>query len=145
MKDAVMFLFTKNNGSKVLLEHRLTDKNKFEEIFIPNGSVEPIDRDTTENYLVSAMKREIKEEFCGKVVPINFISSGSYTVHEIGIIFYIFIVNSWSGKHPIYAEENGKRSARLKWHSIEEALKIMPYPSGIYALNLLTKPRKKLH
>lgn len=135
-KEAVIFLFRRKD--KVLIEYRLTEKGKFEEIFIPNGHVEETDRNS-ENYLENAMLREVGEEFKGKVKPTSYTYADKYHVEEMGMTFHIYIIDSWQGTHPHYSTEEGKRFSKLRWMPIDEALEIMPYPSGIFALEKAKK------
>ena len=62
-REGVVFCFCKDGN--VLLEDRGKGFNN--EAFFTNGSIEIIDKEKSEDYILIALYREIDEEFGGKI------------------------------------------------------------------------------
>lgn len=60
--EAVVFVFYDQKTKKLLVEKRPNG-----DIFFPSGKIEKKDHDYKEDYKTVALKREVKEEFAGKV------------------------------------------------------------------------------
>lgn len=134
--EAVMFVFKR--GTEILIEHRY-DKEP-PEPYIPNGTIEMKDRREAgdqENYRDVALRREISEEFNGKVTPLQYEPLSEFTVEERKSIFYIYLVSSWSGEFEEYSVEDGDRAAKLEWADEERARTLFTFPLLFHALDVV--------
>jgi hypothetical protein len=133
--EAVMFAFSK--GEDLLVEHRLEVDPP--EPFIPNGKIEMRDRygGDSVDYKEVALKREIDEEFQGRIEPLEYELISEYPVEEIRVIFYIYLINNWSGEFPEYSVEEGEKSAILEWKTASEAKTLFKYPVLTHAVELI--------
>lgn len=101
-REAVLFLFY--TKGKILIEHRPRGKGQ-KEVFIPNGGIDTKDftHKLDEDYKITAMKREIEEEFSGAVHIKKFVSLGTFIVEEIKIQFFGYLILSWEGTMPTHS------------------------------------------
>lgn len=132
--EAVMFVFKR--GDEILIEHRY-DKTP-PEPYIPNGSIEMKDREvagSNGDYRDVALKREIGEEFDGKITPLEYQPLSEFTVKERNSIFYIYLVSKWLGKFENYSYEDGKVAAKLEWVKEARAKTLFIYPLLFHALD----------
>jgi 8-oxo-dGTP pyrophosphatase MutT (NUDIX family) len=132
--EAVMFVFQKDTN-KILIENRL-EKNP-PETFIPNGKIEEKDKNGHQDYQITALKREIKEELGDDVNPENIIKLGEFKVEVIQVIFFIYLINKWSGELNETNYENGKKIAQFEWITTKEAMKRFDFPVLKYVLKIL--------
>lgn len=119
MDESVLFLFLKNN--KLLVEHRLTDSGKFEEMLLPGGGIEDVDKVEGEDYRVNAMKREIREELGEQISIKDFTFLTTAESGEQRIMFHSYVINDWDGELPEYSIEDGAPNAKLEWLTLEDA------------------------
>lgn len=132
--EAVMFVFKR--GDEILIEHRY-DKTP-PEPYIPNGSIEMKDRKEAGeqgDYKDVALRREICEEFNGKITPLEYKLLSEFTVKERNSIFYIYLVSRWLGAFEKYSYEDGNTAARLEWVSEAKARTLFIYPLLFHALD----------
>lgn len=133
--EAVMFVFKR--GKEILIEHRY-DKVP-PEPYIPNGSIEMKDRrkaGPTGNYREVALRREIDEEFDGKITPTEYKPISEFTVEERNSIFYIYLISKWLGEFGEYSYEDGEIAAKLEWANEERAKSLFIYPLLFHALDV---------
>lgn len=128
-REGVLFLFGRNG--KVLIEDRGQGFDK--EAFFPNGSIEIKDKES-EPYILTALFREIKEEFAGKINVKNIVDLGELKVDEISVIFYIYCITDWDGEFPEFIKEEGEPDSRLGMFSVEEARQMVNYDSALEIL-----------
>ncbi|MGY3749655.1 NUDIX hydrolase [Vagococcus acidifermentans] len=64
-------------------------------------------------------------------------------VSEISVIFYIYLIEEWTGKFPEFTIEDGEEFAELIWCSLEEAYQIISYESGKEILKQIEKQLAK--
>lgn len=138
-REGVIFAFYNPTTNKILLEIRDTEKK---DIFFTNGSIEEKDKinsTSTFDYRMTALLREINEEFSNQVFPntkhIHYVNE--LYVNEINVVFYIYLVNMWSGKFPDYTVEDGKKFAELIWVKVDEAYTRIPFESGKRILEMI--------
>lgn len=128
--EGVVFAFF--DGKNILIEHRPNETivGGEKEIFFTNGSIEMKDHDKEENYIITALKREINEEFDGKVIPIEFHFLGELEVPEINALFYVYLISKWEGSMPAYTIEEGKKFADLEWVNLQDRSNYFKYESA---------------
>ncbi len=134
--EAVMFVFKRNN--QLLIEHRF-DKEP-PEPYIPNGSIEMKDRIAAGDkgdYREVALRREINEEFNGKITPIKYEYLSEFTVEQRKSIFYIYKVSEWLGEFEKYSVEEDKVAAELEWVDEARARTLFIYPLLFHALDVV--------
>ncbi len=125
-REAVLFLFYKKGH--ILIEHR--PKGEEKEIFIPNGGIEEKDFGFKEDYKIVAMKREVDEEFAGKIQIKKFFPLGEFIVEELKIKFFGYLVIDWTGIMPEHTIEEGKKFAELEWIKIEHYKNVLKFDSA---------------
>ena len=126
-REAVLFLFKQDN--LILIEHRPTDDGV--EVFIPNGGIQEIDLEG-DDYRLTAVKREIREEFNGAIEIRDWHPLGEYIVEELAIKFYGYVIIEWEGILPKYTVEDGRLFAKLEWIPIEKYEDHLNFESAIY-------------
>lgn len=130
-REGVLFAFYREG--QVLLEDRGLGFDK--EAFFPNGSIEEKDKEDTEDYVKTALFREIREEFAGKIEVNKLIYLGELKVDEINVIFYIYCIVDWKGTFPKYIVEVGEKDSKIKMFPLDEARKIVKYNSAYEILD----------
>lgn len=116
-REGVVFAFV-TEGNKILIESRY-NKNK-EEVFFPSGSIEEKDHISKEDYILTALKREISEEFEDNIKYSNAMRLSDVIAHDINVLFYVFLITDWTGNFPDYIVEDGQKEGKLKWININE-------------------------
>lgn len=132
--EAVMFVFKRDN--QLLIEYRF-DKEP-PEPYIPNGSIEMKDKIAAGDqgdYREVALRREIDEEFNGKITPVKYEYLSEFTVEQRKSIFYIYKVSKWLGEFERYSVEEGKVAAELEWVDEARARTLFIYPLLFHALD----------
>ena len=129
--EGVVFCFYK--GGKVLLEDR--GKGFDNEAFFTNGSIEATDKKCDDNYILSALHREIAEEFNGQISPKNEIYLGQLRVPEINVLFYIYCMTDWDGNFPEHISETSEPDSVIKFFDIQSAKQILKYDSALEILS----------
>lgn len=124
LREGVVFLFV-DGQRRVLIEHRPSDGS-----FFPNGSIEVRDHAGTSNYQLSALLREVGEEFGGQVTPLELSFLQTDAVPEIGVVFHTYVVPRWAGTFPAYSTEDGQPFARLEWVPLDEYRQHLKYESA---------------
>jgi len=127
LREGVIFAFLRNG--RLLIEHRPGENGK-EETFFTNGSIETKDHQSTEDYRIIALNREVTEEMAGKVAITEFHYLGELKVDVIGVLFYIYLITDWQGDMPDHAIEEGQRFSRLQWVELEKADDYFEYDSA---------------
>lgn len=123
MGENVVVLFLKDN--KIVIEHRLTESGEYDLLLLPGGGIEEFDRNSEEDYRVTAMKREIREEL-GEHIKVNkytFLTTAESS--EQLRMFHSYIIHDWEGEIPEYGLEAGVTNAKLKWMDIEDAFLVV--------------------
>lgn len=134
LTEAVMFVFKRDN--QILIEHRFDKKPP--EPYIPNGSIEMKDRieaGDQGDYREVALRREINEEFKGKITPLEYKPLSEFTVEERKSIFYIYLISKWFGEFERYSVEDGEIAAELEWVDEARARTLFIYPLLFHALD----------
>lgn len=126
-REGVIFVFLDNG--KINIEYRPSENGK-EEIFFTNGSIEDKDHDKEEDYGVIALKREVNEEFDGKVEFSEYNYLGEVKVKAINVIFYVYVINSWKGELPDYTIEEGEKFSRVEWVDLDKVDDVFEYDSA---------------
>lgn len=136
-RDAVVFLFHRNG--KILVEERpAAFLNNKKAIFIPSGRVEKSDAD-----FESAMKREVAEEFDGKITINEFSYLASHYSKDVNLNFHCFLISKWDGEFPDYTIEDGRDFGRLFWITLSEYPKYMKFPSSTHFCKKLIELTKQ--
>lgn len=135
-REGVMFLFYDGDTRKILVEHRPTDSGEME-TFIPNGSIEMKDHVEEKDYKTVALFREVQEEFAGKIIIKSYVPISEYSVDEVKLRFYIYLIKEWIGKIPDHTVEDGKKHADLEWISLEKFRTQLKFESAIHACEKL--------
>lgn len=126
-REGVIFVFFDNG--KINIEYRPSENGK-EEIFFTNGSIEDKDHGSEEDYRVIALKREVNEEFDGKVEISEYNYLGEIKVNAINVIFYVYVINSWKGELPDYTIEDGEKFSRVEWVDLDKVDNVFEYDSA---------------
>jgi 8-oxo-dGTP pyrophosphatase MutT (NUDIX family) len=132
--EGVVFCFYKDG--KILLE----DKGKgfnVEAIF-PNGKIENKDK-INNDYIVNALYREVSEEFNNQIVIKNEKYLGQLKVHEINVLFYVFLITEWDGEFPNIIKENGEPDSKLLFFTIGEANELFKHDNLLTMLEMIIK------
>lgn len=116
--EGAIFLFY--DDGEILIEHRPTADGT--ETFIPNGSVEERDRDSSrhDDRIVAGLLREVDEELQGAVTVEAFHKLCEHRVEDPAIWFHSYVVTDWTGEVPGHTVEDGERYAALEWIPLEE-------------------------
>ena len=120
--EAVVFCFYKDG--KVLLEDRGKGFNV--EAIFPNGKIETKDK-YDQNYIVNALYREVSEEFDNKITIKNEKFLAEIEVHEINVLFYLFLITDWIGEFPLSIKEKGEPDSIVSFFEIKEAKKLFKH------------------
>lgn len=123
MGENVVIIFLK--GNKIVVEQRLTESGKFDLMLLPGGGIEEFDRTEAEDYRVTAMKREIKEELGEHITVKGYTFLTTAESSEQLRMFHCYIVHDWDGEIPEYGLEDGKTNAKLEWMDIEDAFLVV--------------------
>jgi len=126
-REGVIFVFFDNG--KINIEYRPSENGK-EEIFFTNGSIEDKDYNQKEDYRITALKREVSEEFDGKVEMSEYNYLGEVKVRAINVLFYVYLVNSWKGIIPDYTIEEGEKFSRVEWVDLYKVDDVFEYDSA---------------
>jgi hypothetical protein len=126
-REGVIFCFYKDG--KINIEHRPLGNGK-EDVFFTNGTIEVKDREVDGDYRLVALKREIDEEFDGKIKIKKFEYLGEAKAEAINILFYVYLITSWEGEMPDYTVEEGKKFSRVEWADLGKAEAIFEYESA---------------
>lgn len=126
-REGVAFIFLKDN--MVLIENRPVSNNKHE-VFFTSGSIENKDYLDSDDYKVSAMFREVDEEFEGKLKIKSYKYLDELEVKEINVVFYIYLITEWEGEVPEFTVENGEKFSKLQWIKLNEKEKYLEFHSA---------------
>jgi 8-oxo-dGTP pyrophosphatase MutT (NUDIX family) len=138
LREAVAFLLL-DEGRRVLLECRPDKHGTFTDIFFPSGSIEAKDHKGDQaDYREVALRREVFEEFRDGVRVDRLQLLGDVVVPEIGILFYVYWVVSWSGDPGSHSYEEDKPFGELRWSPLSEVRNVFPYESGRRMADMLT-------
>ncbi|MBU1143199.1 MAG: hypothetical protein KKH92_06060 [Firmicutes bacterium] len=129
--EGVVFCFYKDN--KVLLEDRGKGFNV--EAFFPNGTIEIKDKNSSDDYIVNALFREVSEEFKNRINILDKAFLGELIVPEINVLFYIFVITDWEGDFPDEIQEIGEPDSKISFFSIDEARTLFKYQSAFEMLD----------
>lgn len=132
-REGVVFAFLKNYDT-VLIEKRPVEDSKCE-VFFTSGSIEDKDYKSCKNckdkdYKISALFREVSEEFEDNVNINKYVYLNEMKVDEINVIFYIYLVTDWDGIMPGYTVERGEKFAQLMWINLNEKEKYFKFESA---------------
>lgn len=83
-----------------------------------------------EQYIKTALFREIKEEFADRIKVKRMIDLGQLKVDEINVVFYIFCIIEWEGDFPKYIIETGELDSQIEMFTLEKARKVVKYKSA---------------
>lgn len=138
LREAVAFLML-DEERRVLLECRPDKHVTFTDLFFPSGSIEAKDhRGGQADYRETALRREVFEEFRDGVKVDRLQLLGDVAVPEIGILFYVYWVVSWSGDPGSHSYEEGEPFGELRWSPLSEVRNVFPYESGRQMADMLT-------
>jgi 8-oxo-dGTP pyrophosphatase MutT (NUDIX family) len=137
LREGVAFLLV-DNRRRVLLEWRPDKDGKHTDVFYPSGSIEMKDHGHDGiDYREVALRREIGEEFRGGVTVERVLYLGETKVPAIGLIFYVYWVEAWSGDPGGWTWEDGAAHARLEWTPIDVVKDVIPWETGALMTQML--------
>lgn len=123
---------------RVLLEWRPDKDGNHTDVFFPSGSVERKDHGHDGiDYREVAVRREIGEESRGGVAVGRVRYLGETKVPAIGLIFYVYWVEAWSGDPGAWTWEDGAPHARLGWVPIETVKDVIAWDTGALMAEML--------
>ncbi|WP_066498907.1 hypothetical protein [Abyssisolibacter fermentans] len=140
-REGVVFVFLKSNNM-VLIENRHVEDNKHE-VFFTSGSIEDKDYKSKSDYKITAMLREVGEEFENNVNVKKYVYLDEMKVDEINVIFYIYLITEWDGNMPEYTVEREKKFADLKWIYLNEKEKYFKFESAFKICSRIEKYLEK--
>jgi len=127
-REGVIFALVKDK--ELLIEKRPSKDGV--EFFIPNGGIEEKDKKKDEDYRITALKREAKEELNIDILDFEYLMD--HKVDEIKIWFYIYLIKKWKGEIPNFTVEppgSNIKFADLEWIKIKDYKKIFSLPSAL--------------
>ncbi len=137
LREGVVFLLL-DDKRRVLIECRPDNQGKFTDLFYPSGSIEVTDhKDEQSDYRETALRREVGEEFRNGVKIEHLQYLGICRIPEVGLVFYVYWVASWSGDPGKHKYEDHEPFGELRWMSINEAKSAIPYDSGTQIADML--------
>ena len=137
LREGVAFLLV-DDRRRVLLEWRPDKDGNHTDVFLPSGSIERKDHGHNGiDYREVALRREIGEEFRGGVTVERVRYLGETKVPAIGLTFYVYWVESWSGDPGGWTWEDGAPHARLGWTPIEAVKDVIPWDTGALMAEML--------
>ncbi len=125
--EAVVFLFYKDG--EILIEHRPDG-----DTFLPNGGVEEEDKEGDEDYRITALKREVREELGVEIHDFNYLTE--LKVDEINVWFYVYMITEWEGEIPEETTTDWEQPAELEWIDMDDVDKI-DYETSTEIVNTL--------
>ena len=138
LREAVVFLLV-DDERRVLLECRPDGQGGFTDVFFPSGSIETRDmRDDGSDYRENALRREVFEEFRDGVAVQRLRLLGEVAVPEIGLLFFVYWVVSWTGDAGRHSYEEGEPFGELRWLPADDVHRIFPWESGKRMAAMLT-------
>jgi hypothetical protein len=144
-REGVVFLLV-DSEQRVLLECRPDKNGKFTDIFYPSGSIEVKDHtDGRTDYREVALYREIGEEFRDGVTIGRIQHLGDVKVPEIGLVFYVYWIESWSGSPGDHTYEDGAPFGELRWTPLDEVRHLSPYDSTARMTKMLREAIMPVH
>ena len=137
LREGVAFLLV-DDRRRVLLEWRPDGDGNHTDVFFPSGSIETKDHGHAGiDYREVALRREIGEEFRGGVTVERIRCLGETKVPAIGLTFYDYWIEAWSGDPGAWPWEDGAPHARLEWTPIEAVKDIIPWDTGALIAKML--------
>jgi hypothetical protein len=137
LREGVAFLLV-DDRRRVLLEWRPDRDGDHTDVFFPSGSIERKDHGHDGiDYREVALRREIGEEFRGSVLVERVRYLGETKVPAIGLTFYVYWIEAWSGHPGEWTWEDGAPHARLDWVPIENVKDIIPWDTGALMAEML--------
>ena len=140
LREGVIFLFI-DGASQCLLETRFSNTGE-KSTFFTNGSVEESDVQECNNYLEYSMKREVHEEFLGRITPNNYQSLGRCIAEAINVVFEVFVITAWEGNFPSHTWEDGERFGELSTAPLELVEDYSPYKTTKQIIKLVNNAIK---
>ena len=119
MKEAVFFIFVKDD--QILIERRLEESEEPNKVFLPCGGVNDQDHEGSDDYRVTAMKREIREELGENIKLLEYEFLTIAESAEPLRMFHGYLIRKWEGELPEFGLEEGKKNAKLMWVPLDEA------------------------
>ncbi len=127
-KEGVIFLFYQEG--KILIEYRPTEDGGTE-TFIPNGTIEETDKAADDrDYVLTALHREVAEEFAGAVTVTDLDYLCEHKVEDPPLWFQAYVVTGWEGDLPDHTVEDGEQYAELEWVPLAEYEKHLSFSSA---------------
>jgi 8-oxo-dGTP pyrophosphatase MutT (NUDIX family) len=137
LREGVAFLLV-DDRRRVLLEWRPDKDGNHTDVFFPSGSIERKDHGHGGvDYREVALRREIGEEFRGGVTVEHVRYLGETKVPAIGLTFYVYWVESWSGDPGDWTWEDGAPHARLEWTPIDTVKDVILWDTGALMTEML--------
>lgn len=141
-KEAVVFVFLKDD--KLLIEKRPSGPNHDgpPSYFYPSGKIEIKDHESCssqDDYRVTALYREVNEEFNGKITFDEYCYLGEIAADAIKINFYIYLITSFEGCMPTETIENGKKFADLFWICPEDQKQYFIFDTAFAITDMVEK------
>ncbi len=137
LREGVAFLLV-DKRDRVLLEWRPDADGNHTDVFFPSGSIEMKDHGHAGlDYREVALRREVGEEFRGGVSVERVRYLGETKVPAIGLTFYVYWVEAWSGDPGGWTWEDGAPHARLQWTALDQVENVIPWDTGALMAEML--------